>query len=154
MHTIAQFRAIDFGMEDCHLVLTIPRTMDLEAGASFTMHPQSHLEIFRLTTDDPIDPGALTYRTRPRGAEKIAMVHAHGISGGGDVAVYRFPCPRASLHTFEVACAEGFPECVVDAWSSQNTTLGKSTSRLWTVAERAYQILCFAGINVIQYQTV
>ncbi|KAM5531428.1 hypothetical protein V8D89_014885, partial [Ganoderma adspersum] len=131
VHTIAQFRAIDFGMEDCHLVLTIPGSTDLEAGASFNMHPQSHLEIFRLTTDDPIDPAALTYRKRPRGAEKIATVHAHATSGGGDIAVYRFQCPQASLHTFEVACAEGFPECLVDALSSQNTTLGKSVPRLW-----------------------
>ena len=141
-------------MEDCHLVLTIPGTTDLEVGAAFTMHPQSHLEIFRLRTDDPIDPGALTYRTRPRGVENIATVHAHAISGGGDVAVYRFPCPPASLHTFEVACAEGFPECVVDAWSSQNTMLGKSTSRLWTVVERAYQVPFFTGIIVIQYPTI
>ena len=126
MHTIAQFRAIDFGMEDCHLVLTTPGEpghMDLEAGASFSMHPQSHLDVFRLTTDAPIDPAVLTYRTRPKGAEKVATLHAHAISEGGNVALYRFPCARASLHTFEIVCAEGFPECLVDAWSSQNTTL-------------------------------
>ncbi|KIP09677.1 hypothetical protein PHLGIDRAFT_34312 [Phlebiopsis gigantea 11061_1 CR5-6] len=37
--------------------------------------------------------------------------------------VARFPCPRASVHTFEVACA-GDAECLVDVWSSQNRTWG------------------------------
>ncbi|KAI1784842.1 hypothetical protein LXA43DRAFT_191240 [Ganoderma leucocontextum] len=137
VHTITQFRTIDFGMEDCHLVLTVPELGTvLEAGASFTMHPQSHLDVFRLTTNSPIDPGALMYRTRPKGAEKVGTVHADALSwesGGGDIAVYRFKCPRASLHTFEVACAVGSRECFLDAWSSQNTTF---------------------GINIIQYQTV
>ncbi|PIL34499.1 hypothetical protein GSI_03276 [Ganoderma sinense ZZ0214-1] len=163
VHTIAQFRAIDFGMEDCHLVLTIPPATDesghantqLEAGASFSMHLQSHLDVFRLETDAPIDPAALTYRTRPRVAEKVATVHAHAISEGGEVAIYRFPCARASLHTFEVACTEGFPECLVDAWSSQNTTLGKSVPGLWGVDGVLITDFVFlAGINVIQYQTV
>lgn len=122
-------------MEDCHLVITVPTLAHgavpaLEAGASFAMHPQTHLDVFRLVADAPIDQGALTYRSRPKGAEKIATVHAHALSteGGGDIAVYRFQCPRASLHTFEVACAEGFPECLVDAWSSQNTTFGTCRS--------------------------
>ncbi len=109
----------------CHLVLTIP-TAEPGTAVLGTHHAstQSHLDIFRLTADTPVDPAALTYRRRPKGAEKVVTVHAHAISGGGDVAVYRFDCPRASLHTFEVACAEGFPECLVDAWSSQNTTFG------------------------------
>ncbi|KAI0631479.1 hypothetical protein C8Q77DRAFT_1218951 [Trametes polyzona] len=134
VHTILQFRAIDFGMEDCRLVITLPAlNAPLERGASLSLTPGSRLDVFRLDAPRPVDVQTLSYRTRPPplavGA-KLATVVVDG--KGGDVEVTRFACPWSSLHVFEVACAEG-TECALDVWSSQNTTY---------------------GINLVQHQTV
>ncbi|RPD54569.1 hypothetical protein L226DRAFT_575131 [Lentinus tigrinus ALCF2SS1-7] len=130
IHTIVQFRAIDFGMEDCRLVFTFPKLgVPLEEHASFSMDPSSRFHVFRLAVDRPIDVKKLSYRTKPKAAEKIATLQAQV---DGDTLIHRFPCPWSSLHVFEVACAEG-SECMVDVWSSQNTTY---------------------GVNMYQYQTI
>ncbi|KAI0700813.1 hypothetical protein C8T65DRAFT_580024 [Cerioporus squamosus] len=121
VHTIVQFRAIDFGMEDCHLVFTLPKLgVPLEDHASFSMHPSSRFDVFRLVVERPINVKKLSYRTKPKVAEKVATLQARM---DGDTLIHRFPCPWSSLHVFEVACAEG-TECMVDTWSSQNTTYG------------------------------
>lgn len=116
-----QFHAIDFGMEDCRLVFTFPPlTGPLEDGASFSMNPSSHFDVFRLATARPLDIKRLSYRTRPQIVERVAALQARV---GGETEIHRFPCPRGSLHVFEVACVEG-EDCMVDTWSSQNTTYG------------------------------
>ncbi|KAM5531441.1 hypothetical protein V8D89_014898 [Ganoderma adspersum] len=119
VHTIVQFRAIDFGMEDCHLVFTLPPLgFPLEDRAFFAMNPASHFDVFRFAAARPLDMKVLSYRTRPKREEKVATLQARL---DGDTEIHRFECPRGSLHVFEVACAEG-EECMVDVWSSQNTT--------------------------------
>ena len=121
VHTIVQYRAIDFGMEDCRLVFTLPALgMPLEDHASFSMRPQSRFDVFRLAVGRPLNTKVLSYRTKPKISEKIATLQAHL---DGETEIYRFPCPRASLHVFEVACAEG-SDCFLDVWSSQNTSYG------------------------------
>ncbi|TFK82242.1 hypothetical protein K466DRAFT_500655 [Polyporus arcularius HHB13444] len=121
VHTVVQFRAIDFGMEDCRLVFTLPKLgAQLEDHASFSMHPASRFDVFRLAVERPIDVKKLSYRTKPKVAEKVATLQARM---DGDTLIHRFTCPWSSLHVFEVACAEG-SECMVDTWSSQNATYG------------------------------
>ncbi|PIL34475.1 hypothetical protein GSI_03252 [Ganoderma sinense ZZ0214-1] len=130
VHTIVQFRAIDFGMEDCRLVFTLPPLgVPLEDRASFAMNPASRFDVFRLAAARPLDVKSLSYRSRPKRAERVATLQARV---DGETEIHRFPCKRGSLHVFEVACAEG-EECMVDVWSSQNTTY---------------------GVNVYQHQTV
>ncbi|RDX40722.1 hypothetical protein OH76DRAFT_308685 [Lentinus brumalis] len=127
VHTIVQFRAIDFGMEDCRLVFTLPKLgAQLEDHASFSMHPASRFDVFRLAVERPIDVKKLSYRTKPKVAEKVATLQARM---DGDTLIHQFPCPWSSLHVFEVACAEG-SECMVDTWSSQNATYGESSPHL------------------------
>ena len=117
-----QYRAIDFGMEDCHLVFTLPNLgLPLKNHASFTMTPSSRFDVFRLAAERPIDIKKLSYRTKPRVAEKVATVQARLDE---DTLIHRFPCPWSSLHVFEIACAEG-TECLVNVWSSHNTTYGE-----------------------------
>ncbi|OJT11907.1 hypothetical protein TRAPUB_11553 [Trametes pubescens] len=131
VHTIIQFRAIDFGMEDCRLELTLPALGEqLEAGASLSMTPGSRIELFHLAAPRPIDVQALTYRTRPRAQGSVGSVVVDG--KGGDVEFYKFPCKWSSLHAFEVRCVEG-TECALDVWSSHNTTY---------------------GVNMVQHQTI
>ncbi|KAH9850943.1 hypothetical protein C2E23DRAFT_886981 [Lenzites betulinus] len=131
VHTVVQFRAIDFGMEDCRLVLTLPALGEpLERGASLEMTPGSHLAVYRLNAQGPIDVKTLSHRTKPPVQYKVATVEVDG--KGGETEMYRFPCPWSSLHVFEVVCAQG-TECFLDAWSSHNTTY---------------------GVNMIQHQTI
>ncbi|TBU27415.1 hypothetical protein BD311DRAFT_724083 [Dichomitus squalens] len=130
-HTIVQYRTIDFGMEDCHLVLTLPEPgVSLEAGASSNVTLSSRITVFRLAAEHPVDVKTLSYRTRPKVSRGVAVRVQPGI--GGDTLLHRFPCPSASLHVFEIACADG-SDCLLDVWSSQNTTY---------------------GINILQHQTV
>ncbi|KAI0821766.1 hypothetical protein BC628DRAFT_797157 [Trametes gibbosa] len=131
VHTIVQFRAIDFGMEDCRLVLTLPALGEpLERGASLELTPGSRLDVFRLDAQGPLDVQKLSYRTKPPVKYQVSTVDVDG--RGGDTEMYRFPCAWSSLHVFEVACAEG-TECLLDVWSSHNTTY---------------------GVNMIQHQTI
>ncbi|KAJ2966014.1 hypothetical protein NUW54_g13930 [Trametes sanguinea] len=123
IHTVVQFRAIDFGMEDCHLVFTLPPLgVPLEKGASIEFNPSSRFDVFRLESERPVDLHKLSYKTRPKVLEKVAV----GVNPRADeeTLIHRFPCPRASLHVFEVACADG-SDCMIDTWSSHNTSYGK-----------------------------
>ena len=113
-------------MEDCHLVFTLPPLgLPLEDRASFAMNPASRFDVFRLAAARPLDVNTLSYRTRPKREERVATLQARL---DGDTEIHRFACPRGSLHVFEVACVGG-EECMVDVWSSQNTTYGASAVR-------------------------
>lgn len=144
-----QFRAIDFGMEDCRLVVTLPPLgAPLEDRASFAMHPASRFDVFRLAAPRPLDVKGLSYHTRPKRAEKVATLQARV---DGETEIHRFACPRGSLHAFEVACAEG-EECTVDVWSSQNTTYGAcAIRRCWALWLTNGVVL---GVNMYQHQTI
>ncbi|KAI0631447.1 hypothetical protein C8Q77DRAFT_1061477 [Trametes polyzona] len=124
-HTIAQFRTVDFGMEDCELVIRLPGIHDrLESAEPFRLHANSAFDVFRLHAPKALEIRALSYATRPRAKEKVATVVPRA---GEETAVARFPCAWSTLHTFEIACASGDGAdsgCLVDVWSSQNTTWG------------------------------
>ncbi|OBZ73325.1 hypothetical protein A0H81_06838 [Grifola frondosa] len=121
-HTIAQFRAIDFGMEDCSLVFRLPATnARLEGSSPFIMKPSSVLDVFLLDGgSSPLDIKKLSWRTRPAHLKKIRTLVPRA---GEEMVVTRFPCVWGSLHTFEVACTKG-SDCLLDVWSSQNETWG------------------------------
>lgn len=127
-HTIAQFRVIDFGMEDCSLTLRLPSANEpLEGTEPFNFNPTSALDVFRLNAPKALDVRTLSYRSRPPVAEKTAAVL---VRAGEEIEITRFPCKWASLHTFELACSAG-SDCLIDVWSTQNKTWG-AYSRLRT----------------------
>ncbi|CDO70536.1 hypothetical protein BN946_scf184573.g4 [Trametes cinnabarina] len=120
-NTIAQFRTVDFGMEECSLVFRLPGSGHrIESKEPFQFDPRSVFDIYRLESSKPLDVRTLSYRTRPPMKEKVATISPRA---GEDTLITHFPCSWSSLHTFEVACAEG-SNCLVDVWSSQNTTWG------------------------------
>ncbi|EIW52652.1 uncharacterized protein TRAVEDRAFT_174711 [Trametes versicolor FP-101664 SS1] len=121
-HTIAQFRTVEFGMEDCALVIRLPGADDrIESKEPFRFNPQSALDVYRLAAPKPLDVRTLSYASRPRIQEKVATVTPRA----GETEVTRFPCAWSTLHTFEIACApHARSECLLDVWSSQNTTWG------------------------------
>jgi len=122
-HTVLQFRTIDFGMEDCELILKLPQVgqrLDVTDDTPFLFSEPSTLDVFSLDAATPLDMRKLSYRTRPPTKEKFATVAARP---GEETVVKRFPCPWGSLPTFEVACADR-SDCLVDLWSTQNVTWG------------------------------
>ncbi|KIJ65816.1 hypothetical protein HYDPIDRAFT_87418, partial [Hydnomerulius pinastri MD-312] len=122
-NTILQFRIIDFGMEKCSLVMGLPSgEEELEGNAPFSFQDTSSLDIFRLDHPGPVNARQLTWGSRPKRQELLGTISP---SGGQETVISWFPCKSGSLHTFEVACQEG-SDCLVDVWTSQNKTWGKS----------------------------
>ncbi|KAL6306347.1 hypothetical protein BKA93DRAFT_153763 [Sparassis latifolia] len=123
-HTIVQFRAIDFGMEECALVLRLPGVDEkLEGKDPFLVDSRSMLDFYSLDVPRVLDVKKLSWRTRPSRGNKVSTLL---VRTEAETEVARFPCPWGSLHTFEVACAKG-SQCLVDVWSTQNTTWGRSS---------------------------
>ncbi|KAI0329479.1 hypothetical protein GY45DRAFT_862645 [Cubamyces sp. BRFM 1775] len=121
--TIAQFRVIDFGMEECSLVIRLPGDEDrIESKEPFLFNPLSVLDVYQLDAPKPIDVRTLSYNTRPPTKRKLATVSPRA---GEETSLLpsTFPCAWSTLHTFEIACSEG-SDCLLDVWSSQNTTWG------------------------------
>ncbi|EMD31803.1 hypothetical protein CERSUDRAFT_88672, partial [Gelatoporia subvermispora B] len=120
-HTIAQFRTVDFGMEECSLIFRLPRVDEpLEGKDPFMMEASSVFAVYRLDVAEPLDVRTLSWRTHPARSSKVGALSP---KAGEETEVARFPCEWASLHTFEVACAIG-SQCLLDVWSSQNRTWG------------------------------
>jgi len=123
-HTILQFRAIDFGMEKCSLAIRIPYSDDeLEGGAHFSLGEGSKLDIYTLDEPKAINVQKLSWASRPPRMARVATVEP---KAGEEITVSWFACPWSSLHTFEIACADGgTKDCHVDVWTSQNKTWGE-----------------------------
>ncbi len=111
-------------MEDCALVIRLPGAEDrVESKEPFILAPHSAFDVFRLDAPKPLDVRTLSYASRPRKQEKVATVTPRA---GEETEVARFPCAWSTLHTFEIACApDAGSECLLDVWSSQNTTWGE-----------------------------
>ncbi|OCH86030.1 hypothetical protein OBBRIDRAFT_738779 [Obba rivulosa] len=118
-HTIAQFRAVDFGMEDCSLVVILPADGEPDEGdIPLKMTTASTLVVHALDTGVPLDIRKLSWRTKPARVKEVASFVPRA---GEETFATRFPCEWASLHTFEVSCET---ECLLDVWSSHNGTWG------------------------------
>ncbi|KAI1782600.1 hypothetical protein LXA43DRAFT_1103694 [Ganoderma leucocontextum] len=121
VHTIAQLRALDFGMEECSLVIQLPGHGDrIEGKEPFRFNQLSAFDVYRLDAPKPLDVRKLSYSTKPPAQERVASLV---LKSGEENLVTTFPCPWGTLHTFEVVCGEG-SNCLLDIWSSQNTTYG------------------------------
>lgn len=108
--TIVQFRAIDYGMENCSLALA--PTPSAEGAAP----PPPADDVFELDVwalaDAPRRPGrrlnanldvrTLTWASRPARKEHIGTL---SVAGGAPGETRMFACPSGSYHTLEIACA-------------------------------------------------
>ncbi|KAI0262320.1 hypothetical protein BC834DRAFT_891824 [Gloeopeniophorella convolvens] len=112
--TIAQFRAIDYGMENCTLALVLPGGA-AEAGAEPEPEPDAgelELDVWALEAAPRLNAPALTWATRPPRRTHVGALRVR--RGGGRAGeTPAFACDAGSWHTFEVSCAAG-PGCAVD----------------------------------------
>ncbi|EIM87746.1 uncharacterized protein STEHIDRAFT_145994 [Stereum hirsutum FP-91666 SS1] len=128
--TIFQFRAFDYGMEQCDLRISIP-ALPLSSSSyssSSSSNPDSFpLSIYRLDAPSELDPYALTQRTRPSRIAKLAdlqpgvwLPESYGESHGGGGEEDEGGAGNATLHISDIS-NHG------DSSSSSNTTNGTPT---------------------------
>lgn len=120
VHTILQFRAMDYGMERCALALRLPSDRDKQDWAPGN-GPVS-VDVCALGVDRPLDPRALSWASRPSCREPFGTLTA---GPGEETRLPAFPCSWGTLYTYEVACASESPDCQLDVWANRNGTWGK-----------------------------
>ncbi|CCL98203.1 uncharacterized protein FIBRA_00197 [Fibroporia radiculosa] len=121
LHTILQFRTMDYGMERCQLALRIPSSMDQQ---DFTLNDSSgraRLDVCILDATAPLNPRTVSWANRPQCSGTARTL----VAGPGEEArLAEFPCPWGSLHTYEVSCAGDASQCEIDVWANRNGTWG------------------------------
>lgn len=137
VHTIAQFRVLDFGMERCQLMFNIslpshlaaednplvPFSRAFQSSASSPSFSVS-IAVSRLAVDRVLDIRTLSWKTRPA---KANVVGSYAVAEGSATYTGLFDCPSDSLQTFEFACdGEDSPgnECMLSWWQDLHQTLG------------------------------
>ncbi|THU95091.1 hypothetical protein K435DRAFT_839618 [Dendrothele bispora CBS 962.96] len=96
LSTIVQFRTIDWGMERCKLVFTVPKNF------SSGIMSNSQIDVWALDSESPsyfVNP---TWRKRPK---RVNLVTTFTLSPGESSVSSNFPCPSASNYNFELACS-------------------------------------------------
>ncbi|TCD71632.1 hypothetical protein EIP91_007379 [Steccherinum ochraceum] len=132
MHTIVQFRVIDYGMERCQFAIRLPpRDVELPDPFVFPSGVNAlHLNICELDAPEQIDVFKLTYATRPRCAKPLGAVV---VSPGGEAKLPEFPCKWSEHHAYEISCAEDSPACMLDVRATQYDTWGAFMYQYQTV---------------------
>ncbi|KAJ7609353.1 hypothetical protein DFH06DRAFT_1376404, partial [Mycena polygramma] len=106
--TVAQFRAIDYGMQICEV------HVNLEGSSS------SSFALYRLEGTVALDSLQLSFNSRPRRALMLSEIEANP----DGVAQFRrnFSCESEQLLTFELACAKDSPTgCFSEWWQDSET---------------------------------
>jgi len=107
--TIVEFQAIDYKMENCELMLTMPSSQ--EPNSSLKLGSEDNIvNIWLLKESFHLDMKTLSWNTRPVRVRKVDSV---SIAFNKNYT-YPFHCPLNSLHAFEVSA--GNDETFVE-WS-------------------------------------
>ncbi|TFK50663.1 hypothetical protein OE88DRAFT_282959 [Heliocybe sulcata] len=110
--TVVQFRALDFGMEDCELSIALPSDVEGKNISLPRTGSTNDVDIWHLGGHDPIDAKKLSWSTRPDRVRKIATVDLQA----GTLFSQRFHCHQDSVHLLEIACASKSPSCGIEWW--------------------------------------
>ncbi|KAI0056951.1 hypothetical protein BV25DRAFT_1920588 [Artomyces pyxidatus] len=102
--TIVQFRVMDYGMENCSLVLTIPPAAEngTDILVSDLREDQARVDVWALSTSKRLDPQTLTWKTCPTRAAHVGMLAA---SYNETHELPSFACRSGSYQAFELSCA-------------------------------------------------
>lgn len=112
-----QVRALDYGMEDCRLAVSLPpsRVLDPILSESDPVSPPT-LNIWLLDSTKRADLHQMTYRTRPN---RVRQLGAFDISVGGNGTTEGYSCAGGIPYYVELECAgEG---CELVFWQDKVT---------------------------------
>ncbi|KAG1889971.1 hypothetical protein F4604DRAFT_1568427 [Suillus subluteus] len=104
--TIFQFRAIDWGMENCELHVALPPVVRPTTLASH-----------RLDATVPVDISTLSFNVRPPRVAKLGNI----VPGKDSLDWHRKPsCAMDDVLVFELACSEDEPSgsCDIEWWQA------------------------------------
>jgi hypothetical protein len=153
--TFVQFRALDYGMENCSLALHIPEygseTMEITRIGST-------IDVWSLAVDSKVDLQKLSYKTLPR---RISKVGTFTPRYNSTEQLPSFTCESGTYHAFLLACPEGAHKesCWVDVTSTNEELVGTYLSRIllsWHPYISCLRGLIVAtpGIYMEQHQTI
>ncbi|TFY61698.1 hypothetical protein EVJ58_g4354 [Rhodofomes roseus] len=123
MHTVLQFRVMDYGMERCALALRLPF---IESNTSKPVD----LDICALDVSRQLNLRTLSWSTRPPCKNLVGTLRG---GAGEEVRLPEFSCKWGELYTYEVSCAAESPACDVDVWADRNGTWGVFMYQFQTV---------------------
>ena len=124
IHTILQFRVIDYGMEDCQLSLYLP-SLDAALSDPYIVQAESEttlLDACSLDASELLHVFKVTYANRLRCVKQVGSLIAQP---GSETALPRFSCKWGELHTFEISCSPHSPQCHVDVWGNRTVHWGE-----------------------------
>ncbi|PBK70035.1 hypothetical protein ARMSODRAFT_1018153 [Armillaria solidipes] len=120
--TLAQFRAIDYGMERCEIHVRFPINTSTAASSGRPFL----LSVNRLESRIPINTKKLSYANKPTLVSTVAQIRVDPSSAKEEVHWWqRFDCPWDELFTFELACfgmerlGDGAEDCWVEWWQNR-----------------------------------
>jgi len=109
IHTIVQFRAMDFGMERCALAVRFPSLEDDQSP----LLGNGSLEVCELDVSRMLDTRTLSWTNRPECRRHIGTF---SVVPGEEIRFHEFPCSWGTLPTYEISCAVANAECRLDIW--------------------------------------
>ena len=132
-----QFRVLDYGMENCALILHLPEhssNFSSVAVSNSEGHPPPKIEVWKLSTENRLIPKDVSWNTKPRRINHVGIFEANR---GRKIELSTFSCRSGSYQTFELSCTEN-PTCEIDA-----TTQGIFYEPCKTVLCSRYIILVY-----------
>ncbi|KAE9400826.1 hypothetical protein BT96DRAFT_1018634 [Gymnopus androsaceus JB14] len=129
--TIAQSRVLDWGMENCSLVITVPALNDTSLIVSESHIDSQLLDVWALeSTNRKLNVRQISYKTKPSRQKLLGSLQ---VEFGNTYELQSWNCKAGTYQTFELVCSGDDSDCSVDL-----TTVGEIQ----------------AGIYMRQYQTV
>ncbi|KAJ7052541.1 hypothetical protein C8F01DRAFT_570245 [Mycena amicta] len=124
MSTIAQFRIVDFGMEQCSLSVTVPARNEANDVIAYE---SSTIDIYLLPVSKKLNMQKLSYSTRPLGGKFFSSLP---VSFNNTHSLPWYPCEWGTYQTFEFRCSK--PGCKIDI-----TGTGDAESGLYIVQHQS-----------------
>ncbi|KAI0331102.1 hypothetical protein GY45DRAFT_663289 [Cubamyces sp. BRFM 1775] len=119
--TVAQFRHLDYGMEECRLTITIP-TSDTGFDPAVILRKPANVDIWFLNNSQELNP-AMHGSWAPV-ASRIGFYTTLSLPSSDSVEhmTPAFACPSGGFTTVELACATTSPDCYLDFWQRPSST--------------------------------
>ena len=124
VHTIVQFRALDYGMERCALALRLPSSEPNHNSSSIATSSGT-FTICKLDVpaNRMLNMRTLYWDNRPACEKNLGTF---SVIAGEEITLYEFSCAWGIVPAFELSCAPETPDCILDVWGGSNGEWGTS----------------------------